>query len=132
MGGGQSAPDRINRYFTQDTLSGFDPADAQASPLAWACYMRPDGAPDANAAVRACPGNTGASNCGEVAAFAVVAALGVPTSSSIGGGSVKVNLRDHGNDLGTYLACRSKATRSDGAKWKFDGIRQRLSTSSLT
>ena len=94
--------------------------------------MRPDGAPDANAADAACSGNTGASNCGEVSAFAVVAALGVPTNSSIGGGSVKVNLRDHGNDLGTYLACRSKAARSDGAKWKFDGIRQRLSTSSLT
>ena len=94
--------------------------------------MRPDGAPDANAADRACSGNTGASNCGEVAAFAVVAALGVPTSSSIGGGSVKVNLRDSGTDLGTYLASRTKAACSDGAKLKFDGIRQRLSTSSLT
>ena len=126
MGGGQS------RTFSHDTIGGLDPENAHASPLAWACYMRPDGAPDANAADRACSGNTGASNCGEVSAFAVVAALGVPTSSAIGGGSVKVNLRDHGDDLGTYLACRSKAARSDGAKLKFNGIRQRLSTSSLT
>ena len=91
MGGGPSVPDRKNQYLTQDTLAGYDPAYAQASPLAWACYMRPDGAPDANQADAACSGNTGASNCGEVAAFAVVAALGVPTSSSIGGGAVEVN-----------------------------------------
>merc|ERR1719409_1931560 len=110
MGGGQS------RTFSYDTIDGaslsydgYDPAHAHASPVAWACYMRPDGAPDANAADRACSGNTGASNCGEVSAFAVVAALGVPTSSSIGGGSVKVNQRDHGDDLGTYLAARTKA-----------------------
>ena len=43
-----------------------------------------------------------------MSAFSVVAALGVPTTSSIGSGSVMVNLRDHGPDLGTYLVCRSK------------------------
>merc|ERR1719171_1978499 len=110
MGGGQSGK------FSYDTIGGttlsydgHDPASAHASPLAWSCYMRPDGAPDANGADRACSGNTGPSNCGEVSAFSVVAALGVPTTSSIGSGSVTVNLRDHGPDLGTYLACRSKA-----------------------
>ena len=62
MGGGASA----NRKFHYETLGDQDPAAAQASPLAWACYMRPDGAPDANGADRACACNTGPSNCGEV------------------------------------------------------------------
>ena len=103
MGGGASTT------YRHDSLADRDPADARASPLAWATYMRPDGAPDANAADRACSGNTGPSNCGECAAFAAVEGLGVHPTAHIGDGSVRVNARDHGDDLGRYLAARAVA-----------------------
>lgn len=75
----------------------------------WAAWLRPDGAVDANAAASMCASNTGPSNCGEVAAFSAIASLGMTTRKQIGGESVTVNARYHGDDLAQYLAARSVA-----------------------
>merc|ERR1719359_2457792 len=86
-----------------------DPAEKGTAWWAWAAWMRPDGAIDANAAASMCASNTGPSNCGEAAAFSVITALGMTTSNSIGGNAVAVNSRYRGDDLAQYLAARSVA-----------------------